>query len=188
MVHADIDGERFTKTRSSPTSFSWFRRTRDHDEPAFNGCGGLRHVSAPGNRSPKTRVWSAPQSKKYCGSTGRSAASRAGPGKDLNCAAKQIKKFRPAAFGSARRQPRSEVFRAAEQFDPAAGQQNTSGSAREYIPAWGRRWPGWRLRRAYAYLSEEFSGIEVADLRICRYNKTLSSRSLQSLDVRFRQR
>jgi len=119
MVHADIDGERFTEDEiianvvlmvfaghettvnllsNGVVAFDMFPGTwqTDRRRPAY-GPHRSRRSTAVRRADPRLARW---------------------PGKDSNCAATD-QEVRPAAFGSARRQPRSKFFERPEQFDPA---------------------------------------------------------------------
>jgi cytochrome P450 len=80
-----------------------------------------------------------------------------------------------------------KFFTRPEQFDPARWPNKHLGFGQGIHTCLGAPLARMEVQEAFSYLTEEFSWVEVLSSDL-KYNKTVVSRSLQALDVRFHQR
>ncbi len=188
MVHAELDGERFTEEEIIANVvlmvFAGHETTMNlisNGVVAFDMFPGTWQQVADDPRTVRTAV---EEVLRFDGPI-RGLARWAREGFELH--GKQIKKLDRLLLVQHGANHDPQFFDAPEQFDPTRWPNKHLGFGQGIHTCLGAPLARLEAQEAYAYLSEEFSGIEVLTPEL-RYNKTLSSRSLQSLEVRFRER
>jgi cytochrome P450 len=188
MVHADLDGERFTEDEIIANAvlmvFAGHETTMNllsNGIVAFDMFPGTWQLL---NEDPRTVRTAVEEVLRFDGPI-RGLARWATEGFELH--GKQIKQNDRVLLVQHGANHDPKFFDRPEQFDPTRWPNKHLGFGQGIHTCLGAPLARLEAQEAYAYLSEEFSAVEVLTPDLT-YNRTVVSRSLRNLDVRFHPR
>jgi cytochrome P450 len=188
MVHADLDGDRFTEDEIIANVvlmvFAGHETTMNllsNGIVAFDMFAGTWELLHDDPKLVRTAV---EEVLRFDGPIKGLARWATEP---FELRGKQIKQYDRLLLVQHGANHDPKFFTRPEQFDPARWPNKHLGFGQGIHTCLGAPLARMEVQEAFSYLTEEFSSVEVLSSDL-KYNKTVVSRSLQALDVRFHQR